>query len=327
MKRFFQPIAAGLATALLALTPVIGHADGMPEKTLSISTSGKGGAWFAVGTRVIREVEKANPGLVTQVQTGGGLTNLRKIQAGQADIGMTFAFAAPMAYEGIAPFKEKHDKLTYLGVLFPGYLQIVTKKSANITKFEDLFDKRISAGKIGWGGELMFRLMLDTYGMDYDKIRAKGGVINHIGTAQATQMMRDGNLDAIISGGSPPSHPKFAELSLTTPIDLLAVDGAGLDKIFAKYPSFVESTMPKAPYKGVDGGFRAIGGAVILVAKKDVSDEAAYSIVNSFCEGLDGIKADMKQLKEATFKAALSGNKGLPVHPGAAKYYKEKGLM
>ena len=85
--------------------------------------------------------------------------------------------------------------------------------------------------------------------------------------------------------------------------------------------------MPKAPYKGVDGGFRAIGGAVILVAKKDLSDEAAYSIVKSFYEGLDGIKADMKQLKEATFKAALSGNKGLPVHPGAAKYYKEKGLL
>ena len=132
---------------------------------------------------------------------------------------------------------------------------------------------------------------------------------------------------AAVETAYPRSHPKFAELSLTTPIDLLAVDGAGLDKIFAKYPSFVESTMPKAPYKGVDGGFRAIGGAVILVAKKDLSDEAAYSIVKSFYEGLDGIKADMKQLKEATFKAALSGNKGLPVHPGAAKYYKEKGLM
>ncbi|MBT7943403.1 MAG: TAXI family TRAP transporter solute-binding subunit [Alphaproteobacteria bacterium] len=316
-----------MATATVVLILAGAAVAGMPEKTISISTSGKGGSWFAVGSRVIREVEKQNPGLVTQVQTGGGLTNLRKIQAGQADIGMTFAFAAPMAYKAQAPFKKPHDKLTYLGTLFPGYLQIVTRKSSNINKFEDLFDKRISAGKIGWGGELMFRLLLKNYGMDYDKIRAKGGVINHVGTAQSTQMMRDGNMDAIVSGGSPPSHPKFSELSVTTGIDLLKIDNAGLDKIFKSYPSLVETTMPANPYKGVKGGFRVIGGAVILVAKKSLSDEAAYRIVKAFYENLDGIKADMKQLREAQAKDALKGNKGLPIHPGAARYYKEKGLM
>ena len=190
-----------------------------------------------------------------------------------------------------------------------------------------MFDKRISAGKIGWGGELIFRLLLKTYGMDYDKIRAKGGVINHVGTAQSTQMMRDGNMDAIVCGGCPPSHPKFAELSLTTGIDLLKIDDAGLDRIFKAYPSLVESTIPTDPYKGVKGGFRAIGGAVILVAKKSLSDDAAYSIVKAFYENLDGIKADMKQLREAQAKDALKGNKGIPLHPGAARYYKEKGMM
>jgi len=326
MTYYWKYIGTSIATAAIALMLAGGAVAEMP-KTLSISTSGKGGSWFAVGSRVIREVEKQNPGLITQVQTGGGLTNLRKIQAGQADIGMTFAFAAPMAYKAQAPFKKPHDKLTYLGVLFPGYLQIVTKKASNINKFEDLYDKRISAGKIGWGGELMFRLLLKTYGMDYDKIRAKGGVINHVGTAQSTQMMRDGNMDAIVSGGSPPSHPKFAELSLTTGIDLLKIDNAGLDRIFKAYPSLVETTMPADPYKGVKGGFRVIGGAVILVAKKSLSDDAAYRIVKAFYENLDGIKADMKQLREAQAKDALKGNKGLPLHPGAARYYKEKGLM
>ena len=235
MKYQWTLFAAGATTAALAFG-LVGTAIAAMPKTLSITTSGKGGSWFAVGSRVIREVEKANPGLVTQVQTGGGLTNLRKIQAGQSDIGMTFAFAAPMAYNAVAPFKKKHDNLAYLGTLFPGYLQIVTKKASNIEKFEDLFDKRISAGKIGWGGELMFRLMLGVYGADYDKIRAKGGVINHVGTAQSTQMMRDGNMDAIVSGGSPPSHPAFAELSLTTEIDLLAIGDDGLGRIFKAYP-------------------------------------------------------------------------------------------
>ena len=327
MMYHWKRLGAGMATVAIALLLAGGAVAEIPEKTLSISTSGKGGSWFAVGARVIREVEKQNPGLVTQVQTGGGLTNLRKVQAGQADIGMTFAFAAPMAYKGEAPFTKRHDNLTYLGDLFPGYLQIVTKQSSNIKKFEDLFDKRISAGKIGWGGELMFRLILSVYGMDYDKIRANGGIINHVGTAQSAQMMRDGNMDAIVSGGSPPGHPKFAELSLTTGIDLLKIGDAKLDKIFKAYPSFVETTMPADPYKGVKGNFRTIGGAVILVARKSLSDEAAYRIVKAFYDNLEGIKGDMKMLREAQAKDALTGNKGLPVHPGAVRYYKEKGLM
>lgn len=327
MTHRWKFLTTSLASAAVAFM-LAGNADAdMPEKTLSITTSGKGGSWFAVGSRVIREVEKQNPGLVTQVQTGGGLTNLRKIQAGQSDIGMTFTFAAPLAYKGQPPFKESHDKLSYLGTLFPGYLQVVTRKASNIGKFEDLFDKRISAGKIGWGGELMFRLMLKAYDMDYEKIRAKGGLINHLGTAESTQMMRDGNLDAIISGGSPPSHPSFAELALTMEIDLLRIDDTSLDRIFKANPSFIEAPMPANPYKGVKGGFRAIGGYVILVAKKSLSDEAAYRIVKAFYDNLDGIKADMKQLREAQIKDALKGNRGLPVHPGAARYYKEKGLM
>ena len=134
-------------------------------------------------------------------------------------------------------------------------------------------------------------------------------------------------MDAIVSGGSPPSHPKFAELSLTTKINLLSIGSNGLDRIFKAYPSFVKATMPADPYKGVKGGFRTIGGAVILVARKGLSEEAGYRIVKAFYENLDGIKADMKQLREAQAKDALTGNKGLPVHPGAARYYKEKGMM
>ena len=76
--------------------------------------------------------------------------------------------------------------------------------------------------------------------------------------------------------------------------------------------------MPADPYKGVKGGFRTIGGAVILVARKSLSNEAAYRIVKAFYGNLDGIKKDMKQLREAQAKDALTGNKGLPLHPGAA---------
>lgn len=320
-------LVAILLGVFVALPATNAWSAEMPEKTLSITTSGAGGSWYAVGTRVIEAVKKQNPNVVTQVQTGGGLTNLKKLQNAQSDIGMTFAFAAPLAFKGSAPFEEEHDNLTYLGQLFPGYLQIVVREDANIERFEDLFDKRIAVGKVGWGGELMFRLMLDAFDMNYDKIRDRGGVINYAGTAQSTSMMRDGNVDAIISGGSPPGHPKFAELALTTDIDLLKISDENLDRIFQANPTFIEARMPENPYEGVEGGFRSIGGSVILAANESLSEEAGYRIVKAFYENLEKIKGDMKMLREAQAESALEGNKGLPVHPGAQRYYEEQGMM
>lgn len=316
--------AAAIAAFNIVTSDIVAAAS-IPEKTLSISTSGKGGSWFAAGTRIIQEVEKRVPGVTTQVQTGGGITNNMKVDAGQANLGMTFEFAAAAALKGEDPYKKAHPKLRYIGALFPGYLQIVTLKKSNITRFEDLFDKRISAGKIGWGGEVMFRKMLAAYGMNYDKIRANKGVINHISVDEAVAMMKDGNLDAVVSGGSPPRHPNFYELSLTHDIDLLKIDDAGMKKIFKANPAFVSTTMPKDPYRGVAGGFPAIGGYTILVANSSLSDEAAYQVTAAIYENLAAMKKDLKMLAEAETKDALAAAT-IAVHPGAMRYYKEKGI-
>ena len=315
--------AAGIVAA--SISSPVAHAA-MPEKTISISTASKGGSWFAFAAAYFQKFEKDNPGVTTQIQTGGGLTNVHKVQKGQSDVALTFAFAGPMASKGMAPFESKYENLTFLGTLFPGHFQFIVRKDAGIKNFEDLFDKRISVGKVGFGGELMFRQMLAAWDMDYEKIRAKGGVVNLIGTGAAVDLMRDGNLDAIISGGNPPSHPKFSELAQSTEIDLLRVSDADLDKIFAANPSFSEGFQPENPYKGVAGGFRNIGGYVVLIGQKGLSDDAAYNIVKSYYENLPALKAESNAFKYAVKADALKGNRGMPVHPGAQKYYDEVGI-
>ncbi|MGB7245042.1 MAG: TAXI family TRAP transporter solute-binding subunit [Sulfitobacter sp.] len=326
LHRKFGALAASaaLAATMALATPAL--AQDMPEETLSITTAAKGGSWFAVAASIFSKVEAANPGLVTQIQPGGGLTNIDKVQKGQSDIGLTFAFAGPLAVAGLPPFEEEYDNLTYLTALFPGHYQIIVRKDAGIEKFEDIFDKRISPGKVGFGGELMFRQMLAAYDMDYDKMREMGGVVNLLGTGDAANLMRDGNLDVILSGGNPPTHPIFSELALTTDIDVLALPDADLDKIFAANPAFSEGFMPANPYNGVAGEFRNIGGYVVVIARKDLSDEAAYSFVKSFWEGLDDLKADSRTFDESDPSIALKGNRGMPVHPGAQKYFDEVGL-
>lgn len=319
-------LSSRVAIGIFALTmSSMAFAD-MKEKTLSISTASQGGAWYGIAARVFKDVEKAVPGLTVQVQPGGAIGNLRKLDDEATDLGIAQDFIAGLAYQGAGPFKKVRKNVTFLAKLFPGYTKIITVKKSGIKKFEDLFSKRVTGGKNGWASEFLFRMVLDAYGMDYKKIRANGGVVNFVGTGQATQMMRDGNLDAMFITGNPPVHPKFKELATTTDIDVLNMGEAGLKKVFDKYPFLSPITLPKNIYRGVEAGFKTIGGNVLLMSRRTLSNEAAYIIVKTFYDNLAAIKGDMRMLEENTLKDALKGNP-IDVHPGAARYYKEKGLM
>lgn len=324
MKMYLQKslIAAGLFAATIA-SPVQAE---ITEKSISIGTASQGGAWYGVAARIFKDVEAAAPDLTVQVQPGGGFGNIRKVDDGAIDLGMTLSFANGLAYGGSEPFKKVRDDYVFLAKLFPGYTKIYTVKSAGIEKFEDLFDKRVTGGKSGWAGEMMFRLVLDSYDMDYDKIQANGGVVNFVGTDQATQMMRDGNLDAMFITGNPPTHPKFNELATTTPIDVLDMGDAALDQVTSKYPFLTRTQLPTDMYPGVEGGFDTISGDAVLIARRDMSDDLAYLIVKTFYENLEKTKQDMPMLNENTLEDALKGNT-IDIHPGAIRYYKEVGLM
>lgn len=317
-----KKVSVGVLAASMSL---IASAD-IPEKTLSISTASQGGAWYGIAARVMQDVERAAPGLTTQVQPGGAINNIRRVNAEKTDLAISIDFINGLAAEGSSPFKEKQENVRYLMKLFPGYVQVITREGSNIDSFEDLFDKRIAAGKNGWASELLFKLLLSHHDMDYKKLRAAGGVMNFVGTGQATQMMRDGNLDAIFIAGNPPIHPKFNELATTTDIDMLKFDDATLASYIKEFPFLTAAMLPNKLYRGVEGGFKTLGGDVVVVARESLSDEAAYTIVKAFYENLDAIKGDMRQLRENELKKALIGVTS-EIHPGAARYYKEKGLM
>jgi hypothetical protein len=319
-------ILAGIVIGAISIAASVDSSAEMTEKTLSISTASQGGAWYGIAARVFKDVEKAAPGLTVQVQPGGAIGNVRKLDEGATDIGFSQDFVAGLAYQGAEPFKQVRKNVTFLAKVFPGYTKIITVKDAGIKNFEDLFSKRVTGGKNGWASEFLFRMVLSAYDMDYDKIKANGGVVNFVGTGQAAQMMRDGNLDAMFITGNPPVHPVFKELSTTTPIDVLDLGPDGLKKVFDKYPFLSPITLPKNIYPGVEAGFDTIGGNVLMLSRRSLSDDAAYLVVKTFYDNLDAIKGDMRMLEENTLKEAL---KGIPidVHPGAARYYKEKGLM
>lgn len=297
-----------------------------PEKSLSVSTSAQGGAWYAVGTRVLKEVERAQPGLVMQVQPGGAIINLMRLGQNKTNLAMTIDFITGLAYDGKEPFEKPITNLRFLCKLFPAYLQIMVTKKSGVTTFKDMLKKRISAAEANSATYLLFKMMMEAQGLTNADIRAGGGVMNHLGSGQAAQMMSDGNLDVWVLTANPATHPKFSEVATTNDVDLLRIEPEVLEKIKARYPFISIVPMPEVTYPGVKGGFMTIASDTVLVGTEDLSDEAAYTIVKSFFEHLDQMKTDMKQFSEMSFDQALEGNT-LPLHPGAERYYRERGLL
>ena len=123
-----------------------------------------------------------------------------------------------------------------------------------------------------------------------DLFMEEGGIYSIPITVSATYVVLFILFGVLFITGNPPVHPKFKELATTTDIDVLDIGEEGLDRVFAKYPFLSPITLPKNIYRGVEAGFKTIGGNVLLMARRSLSDEAAYTIVKTFYDNLDAIK-------------------------------------
>lgn len=298
----------------------------IPEKSLSITTAAQGGSWYGMASRILKEVEGANPGLVVQVQPGGSVANLNRLATGKVNLAMTVDFLVGLAYAGKEPYRKPAPNLRYLMKIVPAYLQVMVLKSSKINTFDDMLSKKFAPGQTNLVTHLLLNMLLEARGMTMDDIRKQGGVVNFINTGPATQMMCDGTLDALMMAGNPATHSRFSEVAMTQDIDLLRIDPKLLNAVSAKYPSVKVTPMPEVTYPGVKGGFPTFATDTVLVATDALSDEAAYIIVKTFYDNLGKLKADMNQFAESDMKRALEGNE-IPIHPGALRYYRERGLV
>jgi TRAP transporter TAXI family solute receptor len=322
MKKYLLGIMVLLLTLCLALPALAA----LPEKSLSIVTAAQGGSWYGMGSRILKEVEAASPGLVIQVQPGGSVTNLNRLADGKVNLAMTVDFLVGLAYTGKEPYKKPAPNLRYLMKIVPAYLQMMTLKSSNINTFDDMLVKKFAPGQANLVTHLLLNMLLEVRGMTMDDIRKKGGVVNFVNTGPAAQMMGDGTLDAIMMAGNPATHSRFSEIAMTKDVDLLKIDPVLLKAVSDKYPSVKVTPMPEVTYPGIKGGFPTFATDTVLVTTDALSDDAAYLIVKSFYDNLSKLKADMNQFVEADLEKALEGNE-IPVHFGALRYYRERGLV
>jgi TRAP transporter TAXI family solute receptor len=291
-------------------------------KTLTIASGPVGGSWYPLGAKLGAIIERDLKIKVT-VDIGGSAENVRRVNAGKdADMGLASTPEVWNAYHGYAPFNKIHSNISLIGYTYSIQYQVLARKNSGIRTWKDVLGKKISPGKAGLGGEILTRYLLEEYGLSYEKIRASGGSVEFRGYSEATEAMKDGNIDLIAVTSVYP-FPSFAEYLLTHEGTFIDLDMDVAKRIIEKHPAYGFAEVPANTYKGRDSKISTIGYGSVIIVRSDLPEHLVYLITKSIYKNEKELQqTDAASRREFNFKNALLWNK-IPVHPGAKRFYAE----
>ncbi len=310
--------------SLFCLIPVGGNQGLAAERVfLKLGASSLGGSWFPTMSITASVLNNKVPGVISTVTTGGAITNVRNIENGKIQLGLTYAGVTGEAWNGKGAFKKPHQNFRAIGIFFDSVFSVTVPANSPIRTFNDIKGKRTTAGKKGWGSTQAYARMLEAHGLTFDKIRESGGKVSHVGWSDAVLLMKDRQVDVIQLAQSTP-NPLIMQLETSFPVRVLGMKKAVADKIVKTYPGYVAVKVAKGTYKGQDEDAWTISDNTMLVANKDLSEDLVYKITRAIYETPGPFK-NLAWLKNMSWKTATSGIPA-PFHKGAARYFKEKGI-
>lgn len=317
MKRFLGVVAlvAGVALATGAVAQ---------QKNLSIVTGGTGGVYYPLGGGLANLLTKYVPGWqATAEVTGGSVDNLKLIGAKRADVAFTMADAALDAAKGQDKFKGAAVKQATLAVLYPNIMHAVTVEGKGINTLADLKGKRVSTGSPGSATEVMAFRILEAAGLDKDKDITR----ERLGAAESTNAIKDGKIDAYFFVAGVPTSA-ITDLGATPGTKLKLIDHADVvAKMNAKYgPLYAKGVIPKGSYPGQDADNQIANVWNILVVSDTTPNDVAYNIVKTIFEHRDEWATVHKEALNVKAENQKRANSPVPFHPGALKYFAEKGI-
>ena len=313
-----------LATwGLLAAAVALGAAHAQQPTIMSIGTGGTGGVWYPLGGAMANILTKTVPGMrVTAEVTGGSVDNITLIRTGKSELGFSMVDAAWDAYRGQGKFKEKVELRT-LAVFYPQKNHVVTLEGNGIEKMADLKGKRVSIGSPGSGSEIIARRVLEAYGIDPDKDIVR----QRLGVSEAVNALKDRKIDAFIHNAAIPI-PAVTDLAATPGIKIKMIDHAdavaAMNKKFG--PLYSAGTLPAKIYPGLAKDPTTVDVWAVLLTNEKMSDKVAYDTVKTLFEKKPDLVVVARDAQYMTFENQFSGNTPIPFHPGALKFFAEKGF-
>jgi hypothetical protein len=322
-------VALGLALA--------GGAARAQGARVVIATGGIGGVYYYYGTQVSEILNKAGIASTTAIQTAASVDNMLLLRDKSQDAKKTWFCATVLPDTALEAVKGKLDKFqgkpakaTVLWIMYPNYLHLVTTGETGIQKLSDLAGKRVSTGAPGSGTEYTALNLLRAAGIDPGKF-AKW---EKLGAAESNDALANGTIEAYFWSGGVPTG-SIVELSNTlsrkgTAIVIVPLPGSdpAVAKLEKDFPGISESlVIPKAVY-GTAADAPTLAFPNMFVCPASMPDDLAYQITKAVFDHVDALRAAVKAAKDTTPEstAKFIPTSAIPFHPGAVRYFKEKGL-
>ncbi|NNE88044.1 MAG: TAXI family TRAP transporter solute-binding subunit [Silicimonas sp.] len=313
--------AALLSAGLLAAQTAVAQ-----EKFITIGTGGQTGVYFVVGQSICRLVNRgtADHNLkCTAPSTGGSIANINAIKAGDMDMGVAQSDWQFHAFNGSSQFEgDKFDNLRAVFSVHGEPFTVVARADSDIGNFDDLFGKRVNVGNPGSGQRATMDVVLGAMGKSSDDF----ALASELKPAEQSAALGDNKVDAIIYTVG---HPNGSIQEATSTVDakLVNVTGEAIDKLVGDNPYYAKAVIPGGLYKGNDEDTQTFGVKATFVTSADVDDDVVYTVVQAVFENFDrfkGLHPAFATLKE---EEMIADGLSAPLHPGAEKYYRERGWI
>jgi hypothetical protein len=310
-----------LIVAAAALAVVLSAPAARAQEFINVLTGGTSGVYYPLGVAIGKIYSDKIPNVKTQVQaTKASVENLILLQQGRGEIAFALGDSLKAAWEGDeeAGFKSKLTKLRTIGAIYPNYIQIVATAESGIKTLADLKGKSLSVGAPKSGTELNSRAILAAAGLSYKDM----GKIEYLPFAESVDLMKNRQLNATLQSAGL-GVASLKDLSTSSDITVVAVPKEVVDKIG---PPFKSVMIPANTYTGQDKDVPTAAVVNYLVSSSAVSDDLAYQMTKLIFESLPELANAHASGKEIKLENAAAASP-VPLHPGAIRYYKEKGLI
>jgi len=301
-------------------------------QNLRIATQPMGSSWYVYGGVIggVLRNDFPNGSRVDILPYAGAAANYNLVYDGKAELGLGFPVTGTWAYRGEVVFKNKMTNLRALvGGLDEYYVGIVATKKSQIKSLSDVSAKKmpihLATMTKGSIGEILNGQVMGAVDASFDQIRSFGGRVTHTSYGNITKMLVDGQADLhmhVVTAG----HPSMSEIAITADVIFLDIPPEAMKKMLAL--GWTQATLPANTFKGQTRPVSTIGTTTNLFTTDKLPNDVAYAITKSICENSKTISTGHAGLKVFTpARAWKPENVGLPLHPGAEKYYREKGFI
>jgi TRAP transporter TAXI family solute receptor len=305
----------GAAVAALSLAA----GDPATAENYRMMTGPQGGVWVPLGGALKNMWEKAIPGVTVQTLPGAGIANVRGIDEDKAEIGFGNSISTVDGVNGDPPFPRKTANVCNLANLYPQYFQVVALADAKINSIKDLKGKSIAIQPRGNTAEQATRQILEVNGLKYEDMK-----VSFMSYTDAVSLLKDGHAQVFTAGTTIPSS---AVMDLAAARDIKLIDLAdsveGMRKLNKGYEPV---TLPANTYAKQDKPVTKIGYAAHLIVSCKLKEDHVYAMVKAVAAGMKDLAVMNKPMESVTPKM-MAEDIGVPLHPGARKFYREAGAL